>query len=67
MVMVVIIIWVLLGAHLVWDNAEVLNSLSVWRSVVAIVILAVGAPAFFLSDFFEVLLDLIMGEEDGEE
>lgn len=66
MVMVVMIIWAILGAHLIWDNAEILNSLSVWRSAVAIVILAVGAPAFFLSDFFEVLLDLIMGEEDGE-
>ena len=66
MVMVIIIIWAIIDARLVWDNAEVLNSLSVWRSVVAIVILTVGAPVFFLSDFFEVLLDLIMGEEDGE-
>ena len=66
MVMVIMIIWAILGAHLVWDNAEVLNSLNVWRSAVAIVILAVGAPVFFLSDLFEVLLDIIMGEEDGE-
>ena len=67
MVMAIMIIWAILGALLVWDNVEVLNSLSVWRSAVAIVILTVGAPVFFLSDFLEVLLDLIMGEEDGEE
>ena len=66
MVMAIMIIWAILGALLVWDNVEVLNSLSVWRSAVAIVILAVSAPVFFLSDFLEVLLDLIMGEEDGE-
>ena len=66
MVMAIMIIWAVLGARLVWDNAEILNSLSVWRSAVAIVILAVGAPAFFLSDFLEVLLDMIMGKEDEE-
>lgn len=67
MVMAIMIIWAILGGLLVWDNMEVLSSVSVWRSAVAIVILTASAPVFFLSDFLEVLLDLIMSEEDGEE
>lgn len=64
--MVMAIIWILLGAWFIWENTEVLNSLSVWRLVAAIVILTIGAPVFLLSDLLELLLDIIMGEEDGE-
>lgn len=60
------IIWILLGAWFIWENTEVLNSLSVWRMVAAIVVLTIGAPVFLLSDLLELLLDIIMGEEDGE-
>lgn len=60
------IIWILLGAWFIWENTEVLNSLSVWRLVAAIVILTIGAPVFLLSDLLELLLDIITGEEDGE-
>lgn len=60
------IIWILLGAWFIWENTEVLNSLSVWRLVAAIVILTIGAPVFLLSDLLELLLDIVVGEEDGE-
>jgi hypothetical protein len=43
---------------------DLLESASVWRAVVAIVLLVVGTPVFFLSDCMEVLLDAIAGEED---
>jgi hypothetical protein len=45
---------------------EVLESVSLWRSCVATVLLVICAPVFFLSDLGEVILDLVVGEEEEE-
>lgn len=60
--MVMVIIWILLGACFIWENIDVLNSLNTWRLAAAIVILLVGAPVFLLSDLLELLLDIVVGE-----
>ena len=61
---VVIAAWAILAWRLLEDNEELLDSIEAWRSVLATVILTLGAPVFFLSDLLEVLLDLIAGEEE---
>ena len=60
----VIAAWAILAWRLLEDNEELLDSIEAWRSVLATVILTLGAPVFFLSDLLEVLLDLIAGEEE---
>ena len=65
--LLMMIVWAMLSWRLLWDNMEVLNSVSLWRSCVATVLLVICAPVFFLSDLGEVVLDLVVGEEeDGE-
>ena len=61
-----LLMWVILSWNLLWDNMEVLSSISLWRCCVATVLLVICAPVFFLSDLGEVILDLIVGEEEGE-
>lgn len=60
-----IALWIGASASLIWRNMDILESISTWRSVAAIVILVIGAPVFFLSDLLEFLLDWIMGEEES--
>lgn len=60
----VIACWAIVAWKLLRDNAELLESLSAWRMVVATVIITLGAPVFFLSDILEYLLDIITEEEE---
>ena len=62
--LIVVIVWATLSARLIWDNRDLLDSISVWRAIAMTVILCIGASVFFLSDCMEVLLDVIAGEED---
>lgn len=63
--LVVVIVWATLSGRLIWDNRDLLDSVSIWRAIAMTVTLCIGAPVFFLSDCMEVLLDAIAGEEDG--
>ena len=56
--------WAVVAWKLLRDNMELLESLSVWRMVVATVIITLGAPVFFLSDILEYLLDIVAEEEE---
>lgn len=64
--LVVGLIWAYVSAKLVWDNMDLLESASIWRAVVAIVILVVGTPVFFLSDVLEIILDFIIPDRSEE-
>lgn len=60
---IIILLWIVASFIAVWDNFDVLNEISIWRSLVATVILTLTAPVFFLCDFLELILDFIIGEE----
>jgi len=58
------ILWAFMGFYMVWINLDELNNVSTPRMIAAIVLLTIGAPVFFLSDFLEIALDYIVGEEE---
>ena len=62
--LVIGLIWAAVSAKLVWDNMDLLESASIWRAVVAIVILVIGTPVFFISDILEIVLDFIIPEDE---
>lgn len=66
MVWGIMLAWAIVAAILIFDNQELLNELPVWRGVLITVLLCLLAPAFFLSDFGELLLDAIAGEDREE-
>ena len=61
---VIMILWIFMSSYMIWINLGELGGVSMPRMVIAIVLLTIGAPVFFLSDFLEMALDYIVGEEE---
>ena len=65
--LLLLLVWAIVSAKLVWDNQDIIEKIPVWRGVVAVVILCAGAPVFFISDILEMLLDIVTGEEEDDQ
>ena len=62
-----IIIWIFLAGAMLWVNIDMFEELWGWRTVLATVILILFAPAFFIANLGDLLLDCIAGEEEEED
>lgn len=62
--LLLLLVWAIVSAKLIWDNQDIIEKIPIWRGVVAVVILCAGAPVFFISDILEILLDIVTGEEE---
>lgn len=59
-----IILWIYATVRILWYNWELLDRLPVWRGVLSIVIVTLFAPAFFLSEMGEILLEWLLPEDE---
>lgn len=64
--MILFAIWAGLSLILLFKNLNLIEELSVWRSVALTVTLIIFAPVFFIYDLAILLLDIITGEEDDD-
>lgn len=60
MVAPIIIIWTLIWISICLNYIKSLSQLSFWDQLLVFIILAIAAPALFLAEIVDALLDLIM-------
>ncbi len=60
MVAPIIIIWALIWISICLNYIKPLSQLSFWDQLLVFIILAIAAPALFLAEIVDALLDLIM-------
>ena len=62
----IFVIWVCLSLILLFRNFDLIDELSMWRSVAFTVTLTIFAPVFFIYDLATLLLDIITEEEEDD-
>ena len=60
MVAPIIIIWALIWISICLNYIKPLSQLSFWYQLLVFIILVIAAPALFLAEIVDALLDLIM-------
>ena len=55
-------IWVLAGAMLIDDMSFIIDELSISAQVIVMLVLTIFAPAIWLTQFAEEIIELIAGE-----
>ena len=59
------IVWIYAAARILWYNWELLDRLPVWRGALSIVIVTLFAPAFFMSEMREILLEWLLPKDEN--
>ena len=59
--------WLYWGERLISNFAEEIEELPWWRSLVLQAILLLGAGFFCIEEMLEILIDWVIGDEEGEE
>ena len=62
MLQLIIAIWVIAGVKLIDDMSIVIEELSVFAQVMVMLVLTIFAPAIWLTQFAEEIIDLLAGD-----
>lgn len=66
-VVILVLGWAMIASKIVDNFAADLENMSLWRRVALQAVILVFAPVFFIEELLEILIDWIIGDDEGVE